>query len=157
MLFQLDKTQNQEKLNSILFADSRNNCKSMATAYIKFGIVGYLSGKTNILVMFSFFTWVVDLWVSFNYMHSIIIAGPEAYDACSSWSALPEMRTIQQSHKSCLSGHLQVGMGAVFSHELHTVPLNQWGKCHSLSASDHRTQKGMILKLSSINCFAFSI
>lgn len=77
-------------------------------------------------------------------------AGPGAYDVCSSCSALPE-KHMESPISEVLTQWSSPGWrwGAIFSHELHIVPLNQWGKCDS-----HRTQKGVILKLSSFNGLA---
>lgn len=44
----------------------------------------------------------------------------------------------------------------IFSHELQTAPLNHWDKHDFLFARDHTTQIGVILQLSSMNCFAFT-
>lgn len=43
----------------------------------------------------------------------------------------------------------------IFSQELQTAPLNHWDKHDFLFARDHTTQIGVILKLSSMNYFAF--
>lgn len=86
-------------------------------------------------VKLSFFTWVVGSWGSINYMHSIITAGPEACDTCSSWVDLPEKHMdstiLEVSPRRSSPGW---GWGKIFFHELHTVPLNHWDKCDSLSA-----------------------
>lgn len=70
--------------------DIKNTFKSTEAVYTKFGIVITFQGRQRLSLMFSFCSWVVDSWVSFNYVQNITTAGPGAYDACSSGSALPE-------------------------------------------------------------------
>lgn len=62
--------------------DIKTTFKSMGRVNT-FGIAVIFQGRQVLLVMFSFLSWVVESRVSYIYMHSITIAGPTAYEVCS--------------------------------------------------------------------------